>query len=85
MKKNLPDETNFDELMTLLNAPVILLAIPICPEEDEDDDLDVDDFCVEEDHCCEDYEPSCNGTGRCVYSCPECGTCLRAYIGEEFE
>ena len=39
----------------------------------------------DEDGCCPEYEPSGDGTGRCVYSCPECGICLRDYIGEEFE
>lgn len=92
MRKNVPDEPFFDKLMTLLDTPIILLAaIPICSEDDADDDfdegsgLDVEEFCVAEDHCCEDYEPSCNGTGRCVYACPNCGACLRAYIEEELE
>lgn len=35
--------------------------------------------------CCPEYEPSGDGTGRCAYACPECGICLRQYIGEEFE
>lgn len=77
---------------TLLNSPIILLAaIPMCADEDADDDfdegsgLDVEEFCVAEDHCCEDYEPASDYTGRCAYSCPNCGACLTEYIQEEFE
>ena len=58
-------------------------------DEDDEDDFDEDEYDDEleddEDGCCPEYEPSGDGTGRCVYSCPECGICLRDYIGEEFE
>ena len=60
-------------------------------DEDDEDDYDEDEYDDDdeleddEDGCCPEYEPSMDGSGRCVYSCPECGICLRDYIGEEFE
>lgn len=47
--------------------------------QDDEDELEDDEG------CCPEYEPSGDGTGRCTYACPECGICLRQYIGEEFE
>ena len=54
-------------------------------DELEDDELEDDELEDDEDGCCPEYEPSGDGTFRCAYSCPECGVCLRDYIGEEFE
>lgn len=68
---------------------IVVTAVPAARiRDDEDDGYDVDDDCddePEDDEDCPEYEPSEDGTGRCVYACPECGTCLRDYIGEEFE
>ncbi len=69
---------------------IVVTAIPVsaCEDDDEDgcdEDYDEDELEDDEDDDCPDYEPSGDGTGRCVYSCPECGICLRDYIGEEFE
>ena len=68
---------------------IVVTAVPVSRvRDDEDDDCDEDDYDDElddEDEDCPDYEPSGDGTGRCAYSCPECGICLRDYIGEEFE
>lgn len=70
---------------------IAIIAVPISCiwdlDEDDTDDCDEDKYELEEDKegRCPDYEPSGDGTGRCVYSCPECGTCIRDYIGEEFE
>lgn len=66
---------------------IVVTAVPVSrvrdiDEDDEDDDDELDD---DEDGDCPDYERSGDGTGRCVYSCPECGTCIRDYIGEKFE
>ena len=79
-------------------APIIVVtAIPApCVKDNEDDeetdeddydedDYDEDDYDEDDDEDCPDYEPYGDGTGRCAYSCPECGICLRDYIGEEFE
>ena len=72
-------------------SPIIAVtAIPVSAFEDDDEDdcdedYDEDELEDDEDDDCPDYEPSGDGTGRCVYSCPECGICLREYIGEEFE
>lgn len=77
-------------------SPIIVVtAVPVSHvrdlDEDDEDDYDEDEYDDEdeleddEDGCCPEYEPSGNGTGRCVYSCHECGICLRDYIGEEFE
>ena len=71
----------------------MVTAVPVSRvrdlDEDDEDDFDEDEYDDEleddEDGCCPEYEPSGDGTGRCVYSCPECGICLRDYIGEEFE
>ena len=70
-------------------SPIIVVtAVPVSRvrdlDEDDEDDYDEDEY-DDEDGCCPEYEPSGDGTGRCVYSCPECGICLRDYIGEEFE
>ena len=74
---------------------IVVTAVPVSRvrdlDEDDEDDYDEDEYDDDdeldddEDGDCPDYEPSGDGTGRCVYSCPECGTCLRDYIGEEFE
>lgn len=74
---------------------VIVTAAPVSPVRDDDeDDKDVcdedeeyaeDELEDEEDCDCPEYEPSMGGAGRCIYSCPECGFCLREHIGEEFE
>lgn len=68
---------------------IVVTAVPVSRVRDDDeDDYDEDDYDDElddEDEDCPDYEPSSDGTGRCAYSCPECGICLRDYIGEEFE
>lgn len=104
MRKNVPNEPNVEDILTLLcsldvgllkairaqGTPIIVVtAVPVSHiRDDEDDDYDEDDYDDElddEDEDCPDYEPSGDGTGRCAYSCPECGICLRDYIGEEFE
>ena len=111
MRKNVPNEPNIDEILTLLcslnsglfhalteqGAPIIVVALsPVLSREDDEDDYDEDDCDDEDDYddedepeddegCCPEYEPADDGTGRCVYACPECGICLRDYIGEEFE
>lgn len=71
---------------------IVVTAVPVpwLRDDDEvedgcDDADDYDDELEDEEGCCPEYEPSGDGTNRCVYSCPECGTCLRSYIGEEFE
>ena len=70
---------------------LVITATPVSHvrdlDEDDTDDSDEDKYELEEDKegRYPDYEPSGDGTGRCVYSCPECGTCIRDYIGEEFE
>ena len=72
---------------------IVVTAVPVShlrdDDEDDEDDYDGDDYDDEleddEDGCCPEYEPSVDGSGRCAYSCPECGICLRNYIGEEFE
>lgn len=105
MRKNVPNEPNIDEILTLLcslnsglfqalteqGAPIVVVALsPILFREDDEDDYDEDDYDDEDEPeddegCCPEYEPVDDGTGRCVYACPECGICLRDYIGEEFE
>lgn len=107
MRKNMPNESNLDEILNLLyslgkglrkafqtqGAPIIVVtAIPApCVKDNEDDeetdedDYDEDDYDEDDDEDCPDYEPYGDSTGRCVYSCPECGICLRDYIGEEFK
>lgn len=88
-----------DDLLKSLQkqgAPIIVVtAVPVSRvrdlDEDDEDDFDEDEYDDDdkleddEDGCCPEYEPSGDGTGRCVYSCPDCGICLRDYIGEEFE
>lgn len=69
---------------------IVITATPVShvrdlDEDDEDEYDDDDELEDDEDGCCPEYEPSMDGSGRCVYSCPECGICLRDYIGEEFE
>ena len=69
---------------------IVITATPVShvrdlDEDDEDEYDDEDELEDDEDGCCSEYEPSGDGTGRCAYSCPECGSCLRDYIGEEFE
>lgn len=72
---------------------IVITAAPVSrvrdQDEDDEDDFDEDEYDDEleddEDGCCPEYEPSVDGSGRCAYSCPECGICLRNYIGEEFE
>lgn len=69
---------------------IVITATPVRDlDEDDEDDCDEDEYDDEleddEDGCCPEYEPSGDGTFRCAYSCPECGICLRDYIGEEFE
>lgn len=95
MRKNVPDKVKIDNILNLLcspdtgllNAiqaqgnPIIVVAVPVPRARDNDAD-DCDDAPDED---CPDYEPTEDGTDRCVYSCPECGICLREYIGEEFE
>ena len=79
-------------------APIIVVTAIPAPcvkdneddEEDDEDDYDEDDEDEDapendEDGYCPDYEPSSGSTDRCIYSCPECGICLRDYIGEEFK
>lgn len=75
-------------------SPIIVVtAVPVSRvrdlDEDDEDDYDEDEYDDELDDdeggCCSEYEPAEDGTGRCVFSCPECGTCIRDYIGEEFE
>ncbi len=99
MKRNVPNEPNMEAILDLLTAldgdllnaiseqgvSIIIMVSPIVPDEDDDpDDYDCDEMEDEDDEgCCPDYEPA--DDGRCVYCCPECGTCLRDYIGEEFE
>ena len=104
MRKNVPNEPNVEDILTLLcsldgsllkaiqaqGIPIIVVtAVPVSRiRDDDEDDYDEDDYHDElddEDEDCPDYEPSGDGTGRCAYSCPECGICLRDYIGEEFE
>ena len=72
---------------------IVITATPVSHvrdlDEDDEDDYDEDEYDDELDDdeggCCSEYEPAEDGTGRCVFSCPECGTCIRDYIGEEFE
>ena len=69
---------------------IVVTAVPVSQlRDDDEDDYDEDDYDDEledDDHCCcTFYEPAEDGTGRCAYTCPECGTCIRDYIGEEFE
>ena len=67
---------------------IVVTAVPVSQlRDDDEDDYDEDDDELEddEDDCCSEYEPSVDGSGRCAYSCPKCGVCLRGYIGEEFE
>ena len=67
---------------------IVVTAVPVPydkDEEDDEDDYDEDAPENDEDGYCPDYEPSSGSTDRCIYSCPECGICLRDYIGEEFE
>ena len=104
MRKNVPNEPNVEDILTLLcsldggllkaiqaqGTPIIVVtAVPASRVRDDDEDDynedDYDDELDDEDEDCPDYEPSGDGTGRCAYSCPECGICLRDYIGEEFE
>ena len=98
MRKNMPNEPNLDDILNLLysldkglrkafqtqGAPIIVVtAIPApCVKDNEADEYDYDE---DDDEDCPDYEPYGDSTGRCVYSCPECGICLRDYIGEEFK
>lgn len=96
MRKNAPNEIKIDDILNLLCAPdtgllkaiqtqgtpiLVVAAVPV-PRILDDDADDCDDASDED---CPDYEPAEDGTERCVYSCPECGICLRDYIGEEFE
>ena len=113
MRKNVPNEPNIDEILTLLcslnsglshalteqGAPIVVVTVsPVLSREDDEGDYDEDDCDDEDDYDDEDEpedetseefvdwaEPVDDGTGRCVYACPECGICLRDYIGEEFE
>ena len=72
-----------------LEEPDILVLLPAELAEllqaNSDDNLFDGELEDDEDGCCPEYDPSGDGTGRCAYSCPECGICLRDYIGEEFE
>ncbi len=96
MRKNVPNEPNMDAILDLLSSldsdllkaiqgqgvSVVVTVSPIVPDEDDDyDEMEDED----NEGCCPDYEPADGEDGRCVYCCPECGTCLRDYIGEEFE
>lgn len=98
MRKNVPNEPHIEDILPLLcsldggllkaiqaqGTPIIVVtAVPVSHIRDDEDDYD--DELDDEDDDCPDYEPSGDGTGRCAYSCPECGICLRDYIGEEFE
>lgn len=107
MRKNVPNEPKIKAILNLLNSldggllkalqeqgvPILVAtAVPIVPDEDDDDynadDSDEDDYDDEmedDEGCCPDYDPSGDGRDRCIYSCPECGICLREYIEEEFE
>ena len=95
MRNKHANEPNIADILSLLSSldedilkaiqvrgvPIIVItATPVSHVRDLDED-EYDD----EDGCCPEYEPSVDGSGRCVYSCPECGVCLRDYIGEEFE
>ncbi len=92
MRKNVPNKPNIEAILDLpasldadllkaISEPGVSLVITISPAvPDEDDETDCDD-----EDCCPDYEPADDEDGRCIYCCPECGTCLRDYIGEEFE
>ena len=98
MRNKHANEPNIADILSLLSSldedilkaiqargtPIIVItATPVSHvrDLDEDDEDEYDD----EDGCCPGYELSGDGTGRCAYSCPECGICLRDYIGEEFE
>ena len=96
----MPNEPNLDDILNLLysldkglrkafqtqGTPIIVVtAIPAPCVKDNEDDYDEDALENDEDGYCPDYEPSTESTERCIYSCPECGICLRDYIGEEFE
>lgn len=101
MRKNVPNEPNTEDILNLLRAVdgsflkaiqaqgipiIVIVAVPVShTQDDEDDEDDYDDELDDKDEDCPDYEPAEDGTDRCVYSCPECGICLREYIGEEFE
>ena len=86
------DHRAFEALQNQDTAILVVTAVPVShlPDDaDDEDNYDEDDYDDEleddEDDCCPEYEPSADGTGRCVYACPECGICLRGYIWEEFE
>lgn len=96
MRKNVPNEPNMDAILDMLTSlngdllkaipkqgiSIVVTVAPIAPDEDDDsDELEDED----DEGCCPDYEPADGEDSRCVYSCPECGACLREYIGEEFE
>lgn len=101
MRKNVPSKIEIEDMISRLCSldadllqslrkqytPIIVVtAVPVShiqDDEDDEDDYDDDDYDDSEDFL--DYEPSGDGTDRCVYACPECGICLRDYIGEEFE
>ena len=96
MRKNVPNEPNMDAILDLLSSldrdllkaiqgqgvSIVVTVSPIAPDENDDNDEMEDE---DDEGCCPDYEPADDEDGRCVYCCPECGTCLRDYIGEEFE
>lgn len=101
MRKNVPNEPNMDAILDLLTSlngdllkaipkqgiSIVVTISPIAPDTDDDPEDDDSDEMEDEDDegCCPDYEPADGEGGRCVYCCPECGECLRQYIGEEFE
>ncbi len=98
MRKNVPNEPNMDAILDLLTSlngdllkaipkqgiSIVVTISPVVPAEDDETDCDNEEDYDGED-CCPDYEPADDEDGRCVYCCPECGACLRDYIGEEFE
>lgn len=98
MKRNVPNEPNMEAILDLLTSldgglleaipeqdvSIVITITPAAADEDDETDCgDEEDY--DDEDCCPDYEPADGEDGRCVYCCPECGTCLRDYIGEEFE
>lgn len=101
IRKNVPSKIEIEDIISRLCSldgdllkslrkqytPIIVVTtVPVSHIQDnEDDEDDYDDDDCDDSEDCLDYEPSGDGTGRCVCACPECGICLRDYIGEEFE
>ncbi|HIT34860.1 MAG TPA: hypothetical protein IAC31_09620 [Candidatus Faecousia intestinigallinarum] len=76
-----------DALQAKGSPILVVTAIPASAIRDDGDgcDEDEDEELEDGEGCCPEYEPASDGTGRCVYTCPQCGACLRDYIGEELE